>query len=130
MTPRQVRILKAYGLLIAAAAAVGIASGLLLKANPWPPAATILATAALAAVGIAATIPYWRSIDDAAREAKKTAWYWGGGFGALVGLFAAMALGGARSPMALGALLMAGVQVAAYKVVWAGWWLARRPAAA
>lgn len=86
----------------------------------------------------------WMSaIDEAAREAHKAAWYWGGSAGMAVGgVFlilatlphaASVALpvlwSGRTDPAAyaaMGAFAMMGLMLIGYIIVWAWWWLARR----
>lgn len=86
---------------------------------------------------------WMRFIDEAAREAHKFAWYWGGLSGLATGgvfvilatlpqtaSFDAQAMFGVRNDpaayMALGATLLAAVMTAGYLVAWAAWWLKRR----
>ena len=84
---------------------------------------------------------WMRSIDEAAREAHKSAWYWGGTAGMAVG-GVAMVL--SRLPQAAsiriptlgdptpagyaatGAMMMLGLMLLGYTLAWAWWWLARR----
>ncbi|MFZ1988258.1 MAG: hypothetical protein WAW96_00670 [Alphaproteobacteria bacterium] len=91
----------------------------------------------------------WHVTDEAAREAHKSAFFWGGSFGALFGLVALilwtnfsmdgktraldmMALWHGAWPhqplnlILLGALGILVVQIAGYAIAWAGWWL-RKP---
>ena len=89
------------------------------------------------------TLVWMRLIDEAAREAHKFAWYWGGLSGLAAGgvfvilatlpqaaAFDAQATFGIRDDpaayMALGATLLAAVMTAGYLVAWAAWWLKRR----
>ena len=84
-----------------------------------------------------------RSIDEAAREAHKAAWYWGGSGGmALGGVVIVLAtltgaerwavpslLEGRTDPAAYAATGAFGIlllMLAGHTVVWAWWWLARR----
>ncbi|MGA0607762.1 hypothetical protein ACO2Q0_17360 [Phenylobacterium sp. VNQ135] len=79
---------------------------------------------------------YWLRIDEAAREAQKTAWFWGGSIGAVVG-FALMMMQGARdltfwglvppdaSPIVFvqaGAFGVVLGQLAGFFIGWAIWW--------
>lgn len=93
--------------------------------------------AGLLAVILPLTVVYWRMIDEAAREAHKFAWFWGGQGGICVVLVWAL-FGGAEMLttqfadlkaagwLVIGmAVLMAG-QVIGYGLVWAGWWLRQR----
>lgn len=84
---------------------------------------------------------WMRVIDEAAREAHKAAWYWGGTAGMCVsgvGLILSSAgpwreviareIGSSGSPidyLSAGAALMIVPMLIGYTVVWAWWWLAR-----
>ena len=86
---------------------------------------------------------WMRSIDEAAREAHKAAWFWGGSGGMAAGgvLMILSALPGAETItltpwlmgrtdpaawMATGAFALMTLMLIGYGVVWAWWWLARR----
>ncbi|GEM_PF-857965 len=100
--------------------------------------AIFLAVAAVTVVaGIISAVVYWRVIDEAAREAHKFAWWWGGSLGGVACLLAVLfahspaleAVLGQQKPavwLALGMLAMLLMQVVGYVLAWAGWWLARR----
>jgi len=91
--------------------------------------------------GMAFSVAWMRAIDEAAREAHKSAWFWGGCSGMAVGgvgivlasLPQAQALqfvawDGRTDPaayMAAGAFAMMLLMTLGYFVVWAWWWLAR-----
>lgn len=95
-------------------------------------------------VGSLAVGAVWmRSIDEAAREAHKAAWYWGGSGGMAVGgVLAIMAalpaaarwnlpsiLSDRTDPAAYaatGAFGLMTLMIIGYGIVWAWWWLARR----
>ncbi|MDB5470744.1 MAG: hypothetical protein JWR84_2304 [Caulobacter sp.] len=101
------------------------------------------------ASGIAATVfaltfwfawKWWQAIDEAAREAHKTGWYWGGTAGLLISLvlftglhFADPAVSLARYAMIEGdaGLILTGIavtitaQLIGYGLVWSGWWFLR-----
>lgn len=84
---------------------------------------------------------WMRSIDEAAREAHKSAWYWGGSGGMCVGGIAfilawagpwreviARSIGAGGQPidyMLTGAALMLAPMMIGYIFVWTWWWLAR-----
>jgi hypothetical protein len=82
---------------------------------------------ALIGVTLLACVPFWRRLDDMARQAHLSSWYWGASFGGGVALLSAVVLGGARSPLFQGAALVFFAQVAAYVVFWLAWWARRRP---
>jgi len=99
----------------------------------WLFAASLMVIAAM----FVASVIYWRNIDEAAREAHKFAWFWGGAGGLLVMLpIAALATSdrlvavfGQREPSEwaiLGVMSMLTVQLAGYGLVWSGWWLRQR----
>ncbi|WP_309087618.1 hypothetical protein [Phenylobacterium sp.] len=83
---------------------------------------------------------YWRRIDEAARDAQKTAWFWGGSAGLGVGFAASMYVA-VRDPTFLGLLppnatpaelVHAGAfgvviaQFAGFLLAWAFWWWSKR----
>lgn len=83
------------------------------------------------------TVAYWRALDEAAREAHKFAWYWGGSGGLFfTGVLLSSLLGNpdlaerivgpdmAASDYAVfGITATVGFQVVGYVLTWAGWWL-------
>lgn len=87
-------------------------------------------------------LAWMRSIDEAAREAHKSAWYWGGTAGMAVGgvgvILATLpqaeslsfaAFEGRTDPaayMAAGAMGMMLLMLVGYSIAWDVWWLARR----
>jgi hypothetical protein len=87
---------------------------------------------------IVLSIMHWRRLDEAAREAHKWAWYWGGSMGLIPG--AAIALGeefsvglarrlGFVEPHELlnfGGLAILVCMLIGYLIAWAVWWLWRR----
>jgi hypothetical protein len=94
----------------------------------------------IVAAGFGAVV-YWRRLDEAAREAHKFAWYWGGSFGMAIAIVLAVTLtrGGLDTQLArmseaagpgnfvsLGMMAAMGVQAVCYLVVWAGWWISKR----
>jgi hypothetical protein len=105
-------------------------------AGPWASLA-VFAVAIVAAFG--STAVWWRGIDEAAREAHKSAWYWGGCAGLAVGFAVIVALPilHAEPPLLLnlksspsgyffsGALGVVFTQIAGYAAAWAFWWARR-----
>jgi hypothetical protein len=87
------------------------------------------------------SVAWMRAIDEAAREAHKAAWFWGGCSGMAVGgvgiVLASLpqaealqftAFDGRTDPvayMAAGAFAMMMLMTLGYVIVWAWWWLAR-----
>ncbi len=112
----------------------------------WPqqlgnaPSIGVVVLAAGLAVFLALhTYYWWRDLDEAAQEAHKWAWWWGGNIGFVVGIagFIGAALAGvdilpARIPHTDAALIAAGfiaafaAQAVGYGIAWCGWWIARR----
>lgn len=93
--------------------------------------------AIIALAAFAGAILYWRAIDEAAREAHKFAWFWGGSntillalpLPFLIGDARLVALFGQRSPtewLAIGVVGLIVVQMIGYGLVWAAWWLRQR----
>lgn len=89
----------------------------------------------------------WRRVDETAREAQKSAWFWGGTFGLLLALIVAMtmplfrqtwhalflAIDAHRGGWPLhaltfvcGIMFAALMQIAGALLAWAVWWSARR----
>ncbi|GAA0650998.1 hypothetical protein [Brevundimonas lenta] len=92
---------------------------------------------------LAAGAGWMRSIDEAAQEAHKSAWYWGGTVGMTVGMvFMIMTIlpqtadldipawiNGRTDPaayMAAGAFGILFLMLAGYLIAWAWWWWRRR----
>jgi len=102
---------------------------------PMPVVAIGSAISLIAIAGL--SLVYWRMIDEAAREAHKFAWFWGGMAGTAVALMIGaitdsawlVAMYGPLNPagwlvLGMGALLIA--QAIGYGLAWAGWWLVRQ----
>ena len=105
------------------------------------PVGTAVVMTAMIAFVLWGTLHYWRRLDEAAKEAHKFAWYWGGTAGLMVAFVAFIALtanggdligaglGGRISPKAFVELGVIGVlvpQMIGYVVAWVGWWIAKR----
>jgi hypothetical protein len=99
--------------------------------------------AAVMVGGMVFTVAWMRSIDEAAREAHKAAWFWGGCGGMMVGvIFATLSVlpqartwtlpslfQGRTDPgayAATGAFAMLLIMILGYTIVWAWWWWRRR----
>ena len=113
--------------------------GTLEDAVPWiltPMAAGMMI------IALVVSLVWMRTIDEAAREAHKTAWFWGGSAGMAIGgvgvILANLPQLAAFDPlayfpvrddpaayMALGAAILGLLMIAGYTVVWAWWWLSR-----
>ena len=104
-----------------------------------PSIGVVVLAAGLTVFLVLHTLYWWRSLDEAAKEAHKWAWWWGGNLGFIVGGAAVViaALNGvhllpARVPhtdaalIALGVIAAFAAQAVGYGVAWCGWWVARR----
>lgn len=107
--------------------------------------AVVWLSGAIALVSMAGSmvisVAWVRAIDEAAREAHKAAWFWGGCGGMAVGCAVLImtvlpqsadwrfpTIAGRMDPAAYaatGAFAMLALMVAGYTVVWAWWWLTR-----
>ena len=89
--------------------------------------------------GMGASWWWWRGLDEAAREAHKWAWFWGGSSGMAFSL--AVLLAASMNPEALNLALegvsaaklvtasvafLLGCQTVGYGVAWGAWWLRHR----
>ena len=145
--PRRLSGLQIVGWMMVLGGAVGFGGGLLLGAsnafsrsgNPALIVAAVFNIGLLA--GSVVSIPYWRRIDEAAREAHKAAWLWGGGIVSVLAVGAAAMLYALQPPLRLPAFLgepssatwvavtlsaFIYAQMTGYGVVWALWWLRKR----
>lgn len=138
---RRLSALQFFGLMLLMAA---VAGGLLGLAGDSEGLGDGLRGAVVMTVGLGLAVgalwfcwAYGRRLDEAAREAHKFAWYWGGSAGLL---FTGIGLGmltadpslalGLRPPettpaewIVLGGVVTVGLQVVGYVVTWIGWWL-------
>lgn len=94
---------------------------------------------AVMAATLAVTVWWWRRLDEAAREAHKWAWYWGGSAGMMLGMAAVLTLATRDVDIErflpadtnTGDLIVGGMlsillfQLAGYTLAWGWWWLAR-----
>ncbi len=130
--------LGALGLTLVAGLLGGIGAAYF---GDWPGitgfALTLLVHAAAFGAAILVGIWWWRGIDEAAREAHKWAWWWGGCSGMIVGAVflltalsrpAETALSGldASQVFAGGMILVLLCQTIGYGIAWAVWWARRR----
>lgn len=115
--------------------ALGVAAGMVgaLMSPIEGVAATLVTFAAIGGTllaGVGVGLWWWSRLDEAAREAHKWAWWWGGSAGLMVaalGLLTVMLRGGAAdADMADGMTVVLLCQVLGYGVAWAFWWLRRR----
>lgn len=100
-----------------------------------------LVMAALMAVVLYIGLVWWRSVDEAAREAHKSAWFWGANIALALGaVWLALAVTNPdllplpagvegeseAAAFASGAFVTLMVQAVGYAIAWAIWWLRRR----
>jgi protein-S-isoprenylcysteine O-methyltransferase Ste14 len=105
------------------------------------PLGAAVMVAVVLCIALVGTVSYWRRLDEAAREAHKFAWYWGGSVGVAIALVLSVALAkanidpllidladgaGAGDLVGFGMLAAMGLQAACYFVAWAGWWISKR----
>jgi hypothetical protein len=107
----------------------------------------LVSAASLAAVAWALTwmVIYWRNLDETAREAQKTAWFWGGTLSGVAALMAAAfvpavqhwihdraagfttdTLPAENAGFMTGVLFVVAAQSVGFILYWLGWWIARR----
>lgn len=137
---RPLGYMKMLGLSALVGLVVGGASALI---DAFGGAAADPLRVVLLAAGVAATawicVAWWRSADEAVREAHKWAWYWGGstGMASVMGLFALSTWGvidvtlpplgsGPDDLIMTGVALTVGAQGVGYAIAWAAWWLRHR----
>jgi hypothetical protein len=101
---------------------------------------TVAFTTVMMAAVLGVSFWWWSRLDEAAREAHKWAWYWGGSTGMLVGLVLMLmlttrpgdiaipaSLGEAPADLvAAGMIMILGFQLIGYGLAWVWWWLGRR----
>lgn len=135
-----------FGLLFLSGFVVGYleATGrLILNAGAAANVAVGLFSVAVIGVGVWIGIVWMKSIDEAAQEAHKWAWYWGGSLGMAAGLAGMMVLTIPRKVplelpsmfsdrtdpaayMATGAMGILVIMLIGYMLAWGWWWLQRR----
>lgn len=135
-----------FGLLFLSGFVVGYleATGrLILNAGAAANVAVGLFSVAVIGVGVWIGIVWMKSIDEAAQEAHKWAWYWGGSLSMAAGLAGMMVLTIPRKVplelpsmfsdrtdpaayMATGAMGILVIMLIGYMLAWGWWWLQRR----
>lgn len=142
MTTRAANPAWLFAGLLAVSAVIGSTVGGLERQHPAliPPAAAAVGATAACLLACAALIPLWRRMDEVARAAHQSAWYWGGSAGSavagglavyatretpahLAALVPTMTVNGAFAAGVVACLL---IQVAVYGVGWTVWWLSKR----
>ena len=133
---RSPRTLVTAGLIIGGILLVGAMAALsgFLKS----PLASGLLLAATVVISLALGLLWWSRIDEAAREAHKWAWWWGGSSGMVIGLIPLLVFGTgpvddwipqSLSPaagFAGGILTVIACQVLGYLIAWIWWWISKR----
>lgn len=115
-------------------AGIGIVDSLEIQA---PPVILSLGGIAVLALMSWTMAVYWRNVDEAAREAHKFAWFWGGSGGLMLILPIAPLISTAlleswfgphtAYEWALGGVIaVLTLEIACYSLAWIGWWLVRR----
>lgn len=116
---------------------VGIGSALV-RGTGWESIGLVLLGLFAVVAGLGLGLWWWRRVDEAAREAHKWAWWWGGCGGLATGAMgAAVTFRGAAldtalagySPtaaFAMGVFALLTLQFVGYTLAWAGWWLSKR----
>lgn len=140
--PRRLAGVGGFAIRMGVAAVIGVVAGVggaIFGDQPGPLglALTLLCYGASMLGAMLVALWWWRDIDEAAKEAHKWAWWWGGCSGmALGGVLLMTAL--ARSEVAplqaddTGALFAGGImvlllfQIIGYGIAWAVWWLKHR----
>ena len=131
-------------LILLAVMAPVLAAPFVLRASGLHPPLAVRGLIALVLVtpAFVAVCNYWRNIDEAAREAQKWAWFWGGSIGMALGVLA-IAIGFVRPEwfdmvallpehatalhgMFYGAMAMVAAQMLGFLLAWAWWWARRR----
>ena len=117
------KLLTLAGLALAATTGAGLFSGQLMQArapgeNFWTVFPVLIIVAAIA---LAACVPWWRKADDRVRQGHANSWYWGSSAGALAVLMYLIAATGLHSEVSLGALYLFLGQFAGFLVFFGLW---------
>jgi hypothetical protein len=130
------------GVCLLAGAVAGILSGGLAKVSGSTSVTSLVVSVVVIslamAAGIWACLRWWRTLDEAAQEAHKWAWWWGSTGGLAIGGTALLTVMiasldrdlvialPAQELIYVSALGTVGVQGVGYGIAWAVWWLKRR----
>ena len=121
---------------LGATAVIAAAYGAALRAGLPTFVLVILALVAMGAI-LAACAYWWKSADEAVREAHKFSWFWGSCFGLALLLPGLIVMSQAPElvdrirpagypQVAFGVLLTLLLQLTGYLATWAVWWVRRR----
>ena len=116
---------------------IGIAGAFGGETGPGFAMIVALAVAVGMGLGLWACWRWWQTLDEAAREAHKSAWFWGSTYGLSAGgvlLFSLLYSDGLetfadadpKDVFVAGIASVAVVQTLGYGIAWAVWWLRRR----
>ncbi len=142
-TRRKLTSMQLFGLMMVSALLAGGVLGALSSIDEDGSNGLIALVTGLLALGVGIgalwfCFIYWKRLDEAAREAHKFAWYWGGSLGlAVSGVLVGVLSGGVDASTLLwpgfeadasgylmtGAIAVVAAQLVGYVLVWAGWWL-------
>ena len=106
----------------------------------WRAPIRLLVVLAFVAIASWLTGIYWRRIDEAAKEAQKTAYFWGGSLGAGAAFALSLWLSGPAGagaygvlirtlhlpPLLLSVVIVVVIQTVGFLLGWAIWWGAKR----
>ena len=126
------RVRLAAALAVVAAVAAGFAGGRIVRLGEpgedfWLVFPALLAICAL---GFAASLPWWRRLDDMQKAGHLVSWYWGGMGGGIATIMALCAATGVHSALSKGAMYVVIGQAVAFVLFLAGWRLRHRGAPA
>ena len=131
-------IVALFALSFGLGAVLAVFSAMSREAGPVLIAAMVLVVVGLSALAVWLTTKYWSRIDEAAREAHKWAWFWGGNIAivpAVLGFVLLVERPDLGTPLlpgfeptpahyvATGGLLVLLLLMAGYVIAWVGWWL-------
>jgi hypothetical protein len=137
---------KVDDLTVGLCALVVVSSGLTVATSFWPAQlgnapqlGVVLLASAIAVFSAIHSLYWWRALDEAAQEAHKWAWWWGGNLGLVVGgagvvaatlmdvnLLPAFVERSDAALVAAGVLGVFAAQAVGYGAAWCFWWAARR----
>ena len=80
-----------------------------------------LALLSVFAIGMAATLPWWRRLDDVQKSGHLVSWYWGGMIGGVMVVLGYVAATGIASDLSRGAGSVLVGQGAAFAIAWLIW---------
>ena len=127
-------------------ALVVVSSGLTVATPFWPAQlgstpklGVVLLAAGVAIFSALHSLYWWRALDEAAKEAHKWAWWWGGNLGMVIGgagvvaatlmdvnLLPSFVQRSDAALVATGVVGLFAAQAVGYGVAWCGRWMARR----